>query len=68
MTSDQFSALSDSLFSDSIIIYALAALAFCGELAFGRRASQPRQELVTVGVGTSLSSPEDGAQPPAASS
>ena len=28
MTSDQFSALSDSLFSASIIIYALAALAF----------------------------------------
>ena len=68
MTSDQFSALSDSLFSASIIIYALAALAFCGELAFGRRASRPSQELATVGVGASLSSPEDGAQPPAAAS
>ena len=57
MTSDQFSALSDSLFSASIIIYALAAFAFCGELAFGRRASRPSQELATVGVGASLSSP-----------
>ena len=45
MTSDQFSALSDSLFSASIIIYALAAFAFCGELAFGRRASRPTSSL-----------------------
>ena len=66
MTSDQFSALSDSLFSASIIIYALAALAFCAELAFGRRAARPGRELAAVGAGTALSAPEDGARSPSA--
>ena len=52
MTSEQLSSLSDSLFSAAIIIYALAALAFCAELAFGRRASRSSPELATVGAAT----------------
>ena len=51
MTPDQLSTLSDTLFSTSIVIYAIAAVAFCGELAFGRRSGQLRTERATVAAG-----------------
>lgn len=66
MTSDQFATLSDSLFSASIVIYAVAALAFCAELAFGRRASHPPAELAAVGAARSAPSAVGGPDPRAA--
>ena len=37
MTPDSLAALSDSLFSISVALYSLAVVAFCAQLAFGRR-------------------------------
>ena len=37
MTAEELSSLSDSLFSASVTIYTVAAVAFCADLAFGRR-------------------------------
>ena len=53
MTADQLSSLSDALFSAAIAIYAVAAMAFCAELAFGRGASKPRSAPAMVGAGAS---------------
>ena len=63
MTSDQLSALSDSLFSASIVIYAVAALAFCAELAFGRHASRRSAALAPVGAAHSAHPSSDGTEP-----
>ncbi len=49
MTADQLSALSDTLFSTSVGLYSLAVVAFCAQLAFGRR---PAREQALVGAGT----------------
>ena len=48
MTSEQFSSLSDTLFSGSIVVYALAAVAFCAELAFGSRPVRTDLAVTTV--------------------
>ncbi|HYO37440.1 MAG TPA: c-type cytochrome biogenesis protein CcsB [Geodermatophilus sp.] len=48
MTADQLSALSDTLFSTSVGLYSLAVVAFCAQLAFGRR---PARERALVGAG-----------------
>ena len=49
MTPDSLSSLSDSLFSITVALYSLAVVAFCAQLAFGRRpASTP--ELVGAGA------------------
>ena len=45
-------ALSDHLFSISVALYSLAVLAFCAQLAFGRRPADAREpELVAAGAG-----------------
>ncbi len=51
MTADQLSALSDTLFSTSVGLYSLAVVAFCAQLAFGRR---PAQERDLVGAGAAV--------------
>jgi cytochrome c-type biogenesis protein CcsB len=43
-------ALSDNLFTVSVVLYSLAVVAFCAELAFGNR-SAPSRELVAAGAG-----------------
>jgi cytochrome c-type biogenesis protein CcsB len=48
VTADQLSALSDTLFSTSVGLYSLAVVAFCAQLAFGRR---PAREGALVGAG-----------------
>ncbi|TFV64903.1 c-type cytochrome biogenesis protein CcsB [Blastococcus sp. CT_GayMR20] len=48
MTPDSLAALSDSLFSVSVALYSLAVVAFCAQLAFGRRPA-PARELVGAG-------------------
>ena len=48
MTPDQLASLSDNLFSVSVALYSLAVVAFCAQLAFGRRAA-PAPELVGAG-------------------
>jgi cytochrome c-type biogenesis protein CcsB len=49
VTPDSLSSLSDSLFSITVALYSLAVVAFCAQLAFGRRpASTP--ELVGAGA------------------
>ncbi|SOD94269.1 c-type cytochrome biogenesis protein CcsB [Blastococcus haudaquaticus] len=56
MTPDQLASLSDNLFSISIALYSLAMVAFCAQLAFGRRTTRTR-ELVGAG-GPPAASPE----------
>jgi cytochrome c-type biogenesis protein CcsB len=47
---DQLSTLSDHLYSVSVALYSLAVVAFCAQLAFGRRPARARtQELVGAG-------------------
>jgi cytochrome c-type biogenesis protein CcsB len=48
VTPDQLAALSDSLFSIAVALYSLAVVAFCAQLAFGRRPAAAR-ELVGAG-------------------
>jgi cytochrome c-type biogenesis protein CcsB len=43
-------ALSDNLFTVSVVLYSLAVVAFCAELAFGRSRAETR-ELVAAGGG-----------------
>jgi cytochrome c-type biogenesis protein CcsB len=43
-------ALSDNLFTVSVVLYSLAVVAFCAELAFGRSRAESR-ELVAAGGG-----------------
>ncbi|SFO99834.1 cytochrome c-type biogenesis protein CcsB [Geodermatophilus dictyosporus] len=67
MTADQLADLSDTLFSSSVGLYSLAVVAFCAQLAFGRRPARAR-ELVGSGApaepgATAASAP--GADPPA---
>jgi cytochrome c-type biogenesis protein CcsB len=62
-------ALSDRLFSISVALYSVAVLAFCAQLAFGRRtAAVPEPELVAAG-GASLPPqvPGESAPEPASS-
>jgi cytochrome c-type biogenesis protein CcsB len=47
VTPDSLAALSDSLFSISVGLYSLAVVAFCAQLAFGRRPAA--RELVAAG-------------------
>ena len=48
MTPDSLATLSDSLFSIAVALYSLAVVAFCAQLAFGRRPTRTR-ELVAAG-------------------
>ena len=48
MTPDSLSALSDTLFSITVALYSLAVVAFCAQLAFGRRTVRT-PELVAAG-------------------
>ncbi|MGY1825423.1 c-type cytochrome biogenesis protein CcsB [Blastococcus sp. SYSU DS0541] len=57
MTDPSLAELSDSLFSVSVAIYSVALLAFCAQLAFGRRVSRTR-ELAAVGAGSDGGTPE----------
>ncbi len=57
MTSDALADLSDTLFGVAIAIYALAAIGFCAELAFGRPSTRSRPQLATVNTGASSSTP-----------
>ncbi len=61
MTADQLSALSDTLFSTSVGLYSLAVVAFCAQLAFGRRPARER-DLVGASAGAGASLPPAGAR------
>jgi cytochrome c-type biogenesis protein CcsB len=50
VTPDSLAALSDSLFSITVALYSLAVVAFCAQLAFGRRPVRA-PELVAAGGG-----------------
>ena len=56
MTPDSLSALSDSLFSTTVALYSLAVVAFCAQLAFGRR---PARTPELVGAGAPAPQPEE---------
>ncbi|TFV65419.1 UNVERIFIED_ORG: c-type cytochrome biogenesis protein CcsB [Bacillus sp. AZ43] len=58
MTPDQLASLSDTFFSISVALYSLAVVAFCAQLAFGRRPVRQR-ELVGAG-GPAVAEPETG--------
>ena len=51
-------ALSDTFFSVSVGLYSLAVIAFCAELAFGRRPARTRELVRASGSGTA--DPADG--------
>ena len=51
MSPESLASLSDSLFSISVALYSLAVVAFCAQLAFGRR---PARELVAAGGGEAV--------------
>jgi cytochrome c-type biogenesis protein CcsB len=51
VTDSSLAELSDSLFSVSVALYSVALLAFCAQLAFGRRVARSR-ELAAVGAGS----------------
>ena len=53
MTDSSLAELSDSLFSVSVAVYSVALLAFCAQLAFGRRTTRAR-ELVGAGGGATV--------------
>jgi cytochrome c-type biogenesis protein CcsB len=50
-------ALSDTLFSVTVVLYSLAVVAFCAQLAFGRRSARARQ---LVGAGAPVAESLDG--------
>lgn len=61
MTPDSLSGLSDSLFSITVALYSLAVVAFCAQLAFGRRPART-PELVAAGGGPVPAPPEEPAE------
>ena len=58
MIDSSLAALSDNLFTVSVVLYSLAVVAFCAELAFGRSQAAPR-ELVAAGGGDASGRPGD---------
>ncbi|RBY75032.1 c-type cytochrome biogenesis protein CcsB [Geodermatophilus sp. TF02-6] len=61
MTVDQSLAdLSDTLFSIAVALYSVAVVAFCAQLAFGRR---PARELVGAGAGVGSAAAAPAAPP-----
>jgi cytochrome c-type biogenesis protein CcsB len=58
VTPDSLSALSDSLFSITVALYSLAVVAFCAQLAFGRR---PTRTPELVGAGAPAAGPGEPA-------
>jgi cytochrome c-type biogenesis protein CcsB len=58
-TNEALASASDTLFSISVVLYTLAAVAFCAQLAFGRRrAAAPARELVGAGAPVEPGAPE----------
>jgi cytochrome c-type biogenesis protein CcsB len=60
VTPDSLSSLSDSLFSITVALYSLAVVAFCAQLAFGRRPART-PELVAAGGGPARPDPREDA-------
>ena len=60
MTPDSLSALSDTLFSITVALYSLAVVAFCAQLAFGRRPARTA-ELVGAGAPVVAAQPDEPA-------
>ena len=56
MNPDSLAALSDSLFSITVALYSLAVVAFCAQLAFGRRPART-PDLVAAGGGSAPAEP-----------
>jgi cytochrome c-type biogenesis protein CcsB len=56
VTPDSLSSLSDSLFSITVALYSLAVVAFCAQLAFGRR---PVRTPELVGAGAPAARPDE---------
>ena len=56
MNPDSLASLSDSLFSITVALYSLAVVAFCAQLAFGRRPARS-PELVAAGGGAAPAGP-----------
>jgi cytochrome c-type biogenesis protein CcsB len=60
---ESLAATSDALFSVAVGLYSLAVVAFCAELAFGRKVA-PARELVAAGGGPVAQAPSaDDAEP-----
>ena len=64
MTADTLAQLSNTLFSTTVALYSLGVVAFCAQLAFGRRPARTR-ELVGAGAPVPPSTAPDAAVEPA---
>ncbi|MGY1698873.1 c-type cytochrome biogenesis protein CcsB [Geodermatophilus sp. SYSU D00766] len=64
MSADQLSALSDTLFSTSVGLYSLAVVAFCAQLAFGRRPARERELVGAAASGTTTTGAPAGPSRP----
>jgi cytochrome c-type biogenesis protein CcsB len=60
---ESLARLSDTFFTITVVVYSLAVVAFCAELAFGRPAARPR-ELVAAGSPAGAPA-QDGLEEPA---
>jgi cytochrome c-type biogenesis protein CcsB len=63
---ESLASLSDTLFTVAVVVYSLAVVAFCAELAFGRPA--PARQLVAAEHGPDLPPARAAAPPPTARS
>ena len=61
MTADELAQLSNTLFSITVALYSLGVVAFCAQLAFGRRPARTRE---LVGAGAPVEPATDTAQDP----
>jgi cytochrome c-type biogenesis protein CcsB len=64
VTADTLAQLSNTLFSTTVALYSLGVVAFCAQLAFGRRPARTR-ELVGAGAPVPPSAAPDAAAEPA---
>jgi cytochrome c-type biogenesis protein CcsB len=58
VTPDSLASLSDTLFSVAVALYSLAVVAFCAQLAFGRRPTRTRELVVAGGSGAVDEAPD----------
>jgi len=61
---ESLARLSDTFFTITVVVYSLAVVAFCAELAFGRPPARTRQ-LVAAGSGSDAPGTHDTAEEPA---
>ncbi|WP_138735692.1 c-type cytochrome biogenesis protein CcsB [Modestobacter excelsi] len=65
MIDESLARLSDTFFTITVVVYSLAVVAFCAELAFGRPAASPRQLVAAGSPPDARPAPSDPVEEPA---